>query len=123
MKTNRFALFAILTFLGAASARAEVGFFPTGVIEMLPTSMSDDASIVVGTGFFQVPNLYYTEAGGAVVIGDGCFNGLPSISGDGRTLLGCHVDAQGNENAAKWLGAQAGRISARKRGRFRVALR
>jgi len=104
MKTNRFAVLAILTFLGAASARAEVSFLPTGVIDMLPTSMSDDASIVVGTGFFQVPNLYYTEAGGAVVIGDGCFNGLPSISGDGTTVLGCHVDTQGNENAAKWLG-------------------
>ena len=66
MKTNRFALLAILTFLGAASANAEVSFLPTGVIDMIPTSMSDDASIVVGTGFFGVPNLYYTEAGGAV---------------------------------------------------------
>ena len=104
MKTNRFTLLAISTFLGAASAIAQPSFTPTGVIDMLPTSMSDDASIVLGTGFFQVPNLYYTEAGGAVVIGDGCFNGLPSISGDGTTVLGCHVDAQGNENAAKWLG-------------------
>ena len=104
MKANRFALLAILSFLGAASARAEVSFLPTGVIDMIPTSMTDDASIVVGVGFFQVPNLYYTEAGGAVVIGDGCFNGLTSISGDGTTVVGCHVDAQGNENAAKWLG-------------------
>ena len=53
MKTNRFALLAILTFLGAASARAEVSFLPTGVIDMIPTSMSDDASIVVGTGIFR----------------------------------------------------------------------
>jgi uncharacterized membrane protein len=91
--------------MGAASAfSAGSTFTATGVIDMLPTSMSDDATIVVGTGSFQVPNLYYTEAGGAVVIGDGCFNGLPSISGDGTTVLGCHVDANGNENAAKWLG-------------------
>lgn len=104
MKTTRYTLLAILTLLGAASARSEVRFLPTGVIDMLPTSMSDDASIVVGTGFYQVPNLYYTEAGGAVVIGDGCSNGLPSVSGDGTTVLGCHVDSQGFENAAKWLG-------------------
>jgi len=55
-------------------------------------------------GTFGVPNLYYTESGGAVVIGDGCFSGLPAISGDGTTILGCHVDVNGNENAAKWLG-------------------
>jgi uncharacterized membrane protein len=104
MKTNRFFLVVLSTLIGAAPAFSATTFTPTGVIDMLPTSMSDDASIVVGTGSFQVPNLYYTEAGGAVVIGDGCFNGLPSISGDGTTVLGCHVDAQGNENAAKWLG-------------------
>lgn len=103
-KPGRLALLALIPLLFTASARAEIGFFPTGVIDMLPTSMSDDASIVVGTGFFQVPNLYYTEAAGASVIGDGCFNGLPSISGDGSTVVACHVDAQGNENAAKWLG-------------------
>jgi uncharacterized membrane protein len=74
------------------------------VIDMVPTAMSDDASIVVGTGVFGIPNLYYTEAGGVVVIGDGCFSGLPAISGDGGTILGCHVDANGNENAARWLG-------------------
>src|SRR5262245_58318991 len=55
MKTIRFALLAILTFAGTASAfSAGSTFTATGVIEMLPTSMSDDASIVVGTGFFQV---------------------------------------------------------------------
>ena len=53
MKTNRFALLAILTFLGAASASAEVSFLPTGVIDMIPTSMSDDASIVVGAGILR----------------------------------------------------------------------
>jgi uncharacterized membrane protein len=105
MKINRFALTALLTFASAAPAfSATWTFTPTGAIEMIPTSMSDDASIVVGTSIFGVPNLYYTEAGGASIIGDGCFNGLPAISGDGTTVLGCHVDAQGNENAAKWLG-------------------
>lgn len=104
MKMNRFAFLALLTFVGVPPAFSGATFTATGVIEMLPTSMSDDASIVVGTGFFGVPNLYYTEAAGASVIGDGCSNGLPSISGDGTTVLGCHVDAQGNENAAKWLG-------------------
>src|SRR4029077_7423075 len=79
-------------------------FTPTGVIEMIPTSMSDDAQIIVGTGIFGAPNLYYTEAAGAVIIGDGCGRGLPAISGDGSTVLGCHVDVNGNENAAKWLG-------------------
>lgn len=103
-KLRRLALLAICCSIFTVSAKSEVGFFPTGVIDMLPTSMSDDGSIVVGTGFYQVPNLYYTEAAGASVIGDGCSNGLPSISGDGTTVLGCHVNAQGNENAAKWLG-------------------
>jgi uncharacterized membrane protein len=104
MKTNRFALLAILTFLGAASARAEVSFIPTGVIDMIPTSMSDDASIVVGIGTFGAPNLYYTEAGGATVIGDGCGSGLAAISGDGTTVVGCNVNSDGKYNAAKWLG-------------------
>ena len=104
MKTNRFALLAILTFLGAASARAEVSFFPTGVIDMIPTSMSDDASIVVGVGTFGAPNLYYTEAGGATVIGEGCGSGLAAISGDGTTVVGCNVNSDGKYNAAKWLG-------------------
>ena len=57
-----------------------------------------------GSGIFGVPNLYYTEAGGAVVIGDGCFSGLPAISGDGTTIVGCNVNSDGNYNAAKWLG-------------------
>jgi probable HAF family extracellular repeat protein len=105
MEINRFFLLLFLTIIGAASAfSAGPAFVPTGVIDMLPTSMSDDASIVVGTGPYQVPNLYYTEASGASIIGDGCYNGLPAISGDGTTVLGCHVNAHGNENAAKWLG-------------------
>ena len=106
MKTIRFTLTALLTLL-SVSAFAAPTFVPTGVIDMIPTSMSDDASIIVGTGTFGAPNLYYTEAGGAVVIGDGCSSGLPAISGDGNTILGCHVDAQGNDNAAKWLGAMS----------------
>jgi hypothetical protein len=105
MKINHFALLTLLTFIGAAPAfPAGATFTATGVIDMLPTSMSDDASIIVGTGFYGAPNLYYTEANGASVIGDGCSNGLPAISGDGGTVLGCHVDGNGNENAAKWLG-------------------
>jgi uncharacterized membrane protein len=83
---------------------SDTTFTATGVIDMLPTSISDDGSIVVGVGTFGTPNLYYTEAGGAVVIGDGCPSGLPGISGDGTTIVGCHVDAQGKWNAAKWLG-------------------
>jgi len=81
MKTKRFALLALLTLAGAVPAFSSTSFTPTGVIDMIPTSMSDDASIVVGTGTSGVPNLYYTEAGGAVVIGDGCFSGLPAICG------------------------------------------
>ena len=104
MKTKRFALLALLTLAGAVPAFSGTSFTPTGVIDMIPTSMSDDASIVVGTGTSGVPNLYYTEAGGAVVIGDGCFSGLPAISGDGTTVLGCHTDEQGLWNAARWLG-------------------
>jgi hypothetical protein len=65
MKTKRFGLIALLTLVGAVSAFSGTSFTPTGVIDMIPTSMSDDASIVVGTGGFGVPNLYYTEAGGA----------------------------------------------------------
>src|SRR5262249_26786631 len=105
INTSRFALVTLLSLLATVSAFADATFATTGVIDMLPTSMSDDASIVVGTGPFQLPNLYYTEASGASIIGDGCFNGLPAISGDGTTVLGCHVNADGNENAAKWPGA------------------
>jgi uncharacterized membrane protein len=104
MKINRFTLLALLTLTGAAPAFSQTTFTPTGVIDMIPTSMSDDASIVVGTGIFAVPNLYYTEAGNVVIIGDGCFSGLPAISGDGTTVLGCHTDEQGLWNAARWLG-------------------
>jgi len=104
MKIKRLALLASLILAGTVSVFSQTTFTPTGVVDMIPTSMSDDGTIVVGTGFFQVPNLYYTEASGASVIGDGCSNGLPSISGDGTTVLGCHVDVNGNENAAKWLG-------------------
>src|SRR5215467_7857541 len=106
IKTNRFAIVTLLALIGALSAFANATFTPTGVTNMIPTSMSDDASIVVGTGPFQVPNLYYTEARGVSSIGAGCSSGLPSISGDGSTVLGCHVDANGNENAAKWLGGR-----------------
>jgi probable HAF family extracellular repeat protein len=104
MKINRFVLTSLLAFASGSVFAAPPAFVPTGVLEMIPTSMSDDASIIVGTGIFGAPNLYYTEAGGAIVIGDGCASGLTAISGDGSTVLGCNVDAQGNENAAKWLG-------------------
>ncbi len=104
LKFKAFACGTLVILLGTASAWCGGAFVPTGVIEMIPTSMSDDASTVVGTGFLGVPNLYYTPAAGASVIGDGCFNGLPAISGDGSTLVGCHVDGNGYENAAKWLG-------------------
>jgi uncharacterized membrane protein len=104
MKINRFALLLLLTLTGSVPAFSATTFTATGAINMTPTSMSDDASIVVGTGAFGTPNLYYTEARGASVIGDGCPSGVPSISGDGRTLLACHTDAQGVWNAALWLG-------------------
>ena len=103
MKIKRFALLAVLTFVWTAPAFSGVTFTPTGVIGMVPNSMSDDATIIVGTGLFGLPNYYYTEAGGAVVIGDGC-GGPMGISGDGTTVVGCHVDVNGNQNAAKWLG-------------------
>jgi uncharacterized membrane protein len=101
---KRFTLSFVLLLIGALNATARISFVPTGVLDMLPISMSDDGTIVVGIGIFGSPNLYYTESTGAVIIGDGCSNGLPAISGDGSTVLGCHVDADGNENAAKWLG-------------------
>jgi uncharacterized membrane protein len=104
MKINRLALLTLLTLAGSVPVFAGSTFTATGVIDMLPTSMSDDASIVIGTGVYGSPNLYYTEAGGAVVIGDGCDSGLPAISGDGTTIVGCHLDVNGKENAAKWLG-------------------
>ncbi len=100
---NRLILALTLLLTTTLTGLAGPSFVPTGAL-MVPTSISDDGSIVVGTGSFGTPNLYYTESGGAVVIGDGCSNGLPAISGDGTTILGCHVDPNGNENAAKWLG-------------------
>ena len=94
-----------------ASRGSEAGrgatFTATGVIEMIPTSMTDDASIVVGTGIFGSPNLYYTKANGAVVIGDACGSGVPSISGDGTTVVACNPDINGKYNAAKWLGGSS----------------
>jgi uncharacterized membrane protein len=104
---KRFILVISLVFVATFRSGAGVAFVPTGAVDMIPTSMSDDASIVVGTGIFGAPNLLYTESGGAVIIGDGCASGLPAISGDGTTIVGCHVDANGNENAAKWLGAMS----------------
>ena len=104
MKINRFFLLLLLTIAGSVPAFSEATFTATGVIDMIPTSMTDDASIVVGVGTFGAPNLYYTEAGGAVVIGDGCGSGLSAISGDGTTIVGCNVDSDGKFNAAKWLG-------------------
>ena len=59
MKMKRFALFALLTLAGAVPAFSGTSFTPTGVIDMIPTSMSDDASIVVGTGALGVPNLLH----------------------------------------------------------------
>jgi uncharacterized membrane protein len=103
MKNIRLALTTLLALASISAFATPPTFVPTGVLEMIPTSMSDDASIIVGTGIYGVPNLYYTAAG-VSVIGDGCGSGLPSISGDGTTVLGCHTDAQGNDNAAKWLG-------------------
>ena len=100
----RLALTTLLTVATTLSAFAGATFKATGIIDMIPSSMSDDASIVVGAGIYGVPNLYYTEAGGATVIGDGCASGIPAISGDGTTVLGCHADAQGLSNAARWLG-------------------
>ena len=101
---KRLTLALVLLLTASLNAIAGISFVPTGALEMIPTSISDDCSIVVGSGLFGIPNLYYTESGGAVVIGDGCFNGLPAISGDGTTVLGCHIDGNGNENAAQWLG-------------------
>ena len=104
MKINRFFLLLLLPVAGSVPAFSEATFTATGVIDMIPTSMTDDASIVVGVGTFGAPNLYYTEAGGAVVIGDGCASGLNAISGDGTTIVGCNVNSDGKFNAAKWLG-------------------
>lgn len=104
MKIDHRTLLAALILAGTVPAFSETTFTATGVIEMVPSSMSDDASIVVGTGTFGAPNLYYTEASGASVIGDGCGSGLPAISGDGTTVVGCHVNSDGKYNAAKWLG-------------------
>ncbi|HEU0207562.1 MAG TPA: hypothetical protein VFQ78_01155 [Candidatus Udaeobacter sp.] len=60
--------------------------------------------LLSGTGVYGTPNLYFTEGSGVLIIGDGCYNGLPAISGDGTTVVGCHVNSHGNENAGKWLG-------------------
>lgn len=104
MRNHRFALLVLLTFISAAPAFSGVTFTPTGAVDMVPLSISDDGTIVVGSGIFGSPIYYYTEAAGVSVIGDGCSSGVPAISGDGKTVLGCHVDTNGKENAAKWLG-------------------
>lgn len=103
------ALVALILCAGAPAARAQVSivrvtFTPTGVIDMLPTSVSDDGNTVVGVGPFGTPNLLYTEGAGASVIGDGCPSGIPAVSGDGSTIVGCNTDVNGKWNAAKWLG-------------------
>ncbi len=86
------------------SAIVKVQFTPTGMIDVIPTGISDDGKIVVGVGPYGAPNLLYTQAGGVSVIGDGCTSGLMTISGDGSTIVGCNVDANGSWNTAKWLG-------------------
>lgn len=78
IKTNRFTLVRLLAVVGSASVFAGATFTPTGVIDMIPTSMSDDGSIVVGTGVYGTPNLYYTQARGVSIIGDGCPSSLPT---------------------------------------------
>ena len=108
VRIHSFSLLALLMLVGAAPASPGASFTATGVLGMVPNSMSDDAAIVVGTCFFGIPNYYYTEAGGVVVIGDGC-GGPLSISGDGTTVVGCEIDGNGNQNAAKWLGGTSWR--------------
>ena len=106
MKMNRFALLALLTF----ARRPHPAF--SGVDLYRHRRDRDASDFDVGrrldcrrNGTSSEFRIFTTpRLAGASVIGDGCFNGLPSISGDGTTVLGCHVDAQGNENAAKWLG-------------------
>ena len=104
MKTNRFALLAILTFLGAASANAEVSLLPTGVIEMIPTSMSDDTSIVVGTGtsacrtsITRKPAVRSSSVTAASAV-------CPQSRVTGRPLLDAMINSDGKWNAAQWLG-------------------
>ena len=59
MKTNcTYVLIAFLSLAGQVTVFSATSFTPTGVIDMLPTSISDDGSIVVGTGTFGAPNLY-----------------------------------------------------------------
>ena len=108
----RLALTTLLTVATTLSAFAGATFKATGIIDMIPSSMSDDASIVVGAGIYGVPNLYYTEAGGATVIGDGCASGGAGGGTDhsGLRVLTDHLAEDGADHRAAnhLLGVVAG---------------
>lgn len=109
MNTGRvwnFSLAAAAALVGTAAIAGapKTSFTPMGVPFFVPTAISDDGSKVVGSGYFGPPIFYYTAAEGVVPIGGGCTSGVPSISGDGGTIVACTFDENGHEVAAKWLG-------------------
>lgn len=92
--------------LAATSALAGGGkptFTPLGMPGANPGTGTADGSKLVGIiGFGEM--FYWTHAEGVVDIGGGCSSGRIAISGDGSTIVGCTVDENGKDVAAKWTG-------------------
>jgi uncharacterized membrane protein len=91
----------------AALAGGKTEFKNFGQVGFVPMSMTADGSKIVGTAYFGAPGFYYTDAEGVVTIGGGCGAGTFSISGDGSTIVGCTIDENGKQVAAKWLGNES----------------
>jgi probable HAF family extracellular repeat protein len=98
-----------LALLGACTGTARAENEPL-LIELEPEALSSD----IGAGGFTVVGstfdgeaFYWMPSSGVVRIGG--TRGV-AISRDGRTLVGAALDANGNENAAIWLGGREWRL-------------
>jgi uncharacterized membrane protein len=98
-------LVAALAASGPGALAVEIDFTPTGMIDTYVGGMSDDGSIIAGGDFFGFGgNWSWSPATGGVPLGGGCPSGQVAISGNGDTIVGCHIDDDELWNAALWLG-------------------
>jgi uncharacterized membrane protein len=89
-----------------AWAGGKTEFKNFGQVGFVPMSLTADGSKAVGTAYFGAPGFTWSENEGLVTIGGGCGAGTFSISGDGSTVVGCTLDENGKQVAAKWLGGE-----------------
>lgn len=106
LKWSGVAAMAVALASTATFAGGKTEFVRMGTIGMTPFSLSADGSVAVGTAYFGTPGFYWTESDGVVTIGGGCGAGYFKVSGDGNTIIGCILDENGKQNAAKWIGGE-----------------